>query len=367
MKKLFLMAMMIAMTAYCGAQSLESRNYTYTPQEWKQIVRKSPDSFFATDEAKRIADNVLAYQRITGGWPKNIAMHRPLGGEIELVLADKKKCNDSTTDNDATILEMTYLARMYQQVGEEKYRTAFVHGVDFLLNGQYKNGGWPQFWPENRTYQVHITYNDNAMVQTMRLIRDLRDGKTPFDNLVNDKMKKRLSCSFDNGIKCILNTQIVVNGEPTVWCQQHDHITLKPARARAYELASYCSAESSSLVELLMEIPNPDKRIIVAVNGAMRWFEAHKLTGIRVERFVDANGQRDTRVVNDANAQPIWARMYDLEKAEPLFCDRDGVPRKTLAEVGYERRNGYSWYNQSPASLTKDYNAWKNKNKITLQ
>jgi PelA/Pel-15E family pectate lyase len=116
-----------------------------------------------------------------------------------------------------------------------------------------------------------------------------------------------------------------------------------------------------------MEIPNPDKRIIAAVNGAMRWFEAHKLTGIRVERFVDANGQRDTRVVNDANAQPIWARMYDLEKAEPLFCDRNGVPRKTLAEVGYERRNGYSWYNQSPASLAKDYDAWKNKNKITLQ
>ena len=88
--------------------------------------KKQSGQFFTTDEAKRIADNVLAFQRTTGGWPKNIPIHRPLGGELPIVLGDKDRRNDSTTDNDATILELTYLARLYQQSPEERYKEAFL-------------------------------------------------------------------------------------------------------------------------------------------------------------------------------------------------------------------------------------------------
>jgi len=363
MKKHFICIILIMTMAVplFAQQQLNPKDYEYSSREWKRIVRESPDAFFKTEEAKRIADNVLAYQRETGGWPKNLPIHRPLGDELDIVLSDKKKRNDSTTDNDATILEMTYLARLYKQQPEERYKKAFLQGVEFLLSGQYDNGGWPQFWPENRGYQVQITYNDNAMVQTLMVIRDLRNSVAPFDLLVDNALKARLTKAFDKGVECILNTQIIVNGEPTVWCQQHDYKTLKPTSARAYELASFCSAESASLVRLLMELPNPDKRIKAAVNGAMKWFEAHKLTGIRVERFTNEDGKRDTRVVNDEKAEPIWARDYDLEQGKPMFCDRNGVPVKTLAEVGHERRNGYSWYNSAPASLYKQYEQWKKK------
>lgn len=342
-------------------QALSLKDYEYTTREWKRIVRNSPDSFFTTDEAKRIADNVLAFQRTTGGWPKNIPIHRPLGGELPIVLGDKDRRNDSTTDNDATILELTYLARLYQQSPEERYKEAFLKGVEFILSGQYDNGGWPQFWPEHRGYQVYITYNDDAMVQTMEIIRNLRDGKAPFDILVNDEMKARLSAAFDKGIECILNTQISVNGKPTIWCQQHDNITLKPAPARTFELPSFCTAESCSLVHLLIELPDPDERVKAAVNGAMEWLDLHKLYGIRVERFMTPEGKRDTHVVKDEKAGPVWARFYDLKNEEPLFCDRDGVPRKSFSELGYERRNGYSWYNQAPESLNEEYQHWKEK------
>ena len=74
---------------------------------------------------------------------KNIPIHRPLGGELPIVLGDKDRRNDSTTDNDATILELTYLARLYQQSPEERYKEAFLKGVEFILSGQYDNGGWP--------------------------------------------------------------------------------------------------------------------------------------------------------------------------------------------------------------------------------
>lgn len=348
----------IIATVGFAQQQINPKDYKYTSNEWKQIARNSPDDFFRTDEAKRIADNVIAYQRVTGGWPKNIAIHRPLGNGLNMILADKKKRNDSTTDNDATILEMTYLAKLYRQVPEERYKKAFLQGVEFMLSGQYENGGWPQFWPENRGYQIHITYNDDAMVQTMQVIRALRDGEAPFDLLVDDAMKARLTEAFNKGIECILNTQIVVNGKPTVWCQQHDRETLKPAPARAYELPSYCSMESATIVRLLMELPNPDARIKRAIHGAMKWFDTYKLTGLRYEHADRRPGGQNARLVEDAQAKPIWARFYDLKYCEPYVCDRDGLPRRRLEEIGTERRNGYSWYNNRPAALFDMYHTW---------
>lgn len=146
-----------------------------------------------------------------------------------------------------------------------------------------------------------------------------------------------------------------------MWCQQNDRETLKPAPARAYELPSYCSAESAGIVRLLMELPAPDARVKRAVHGAMKWFDRYKLTGLKCERIVLANGERDTRLVEDPQAKPIWARYYDLKYCEPYVCDRDGLPRRHLEEIGTERRNGYSWYNSRPAELFAIYNAWADK------
>ena len=332
-------------------------------RSFRQVLQTTDSAFFATDEARRIGDQLLLYQRVTGGWPKNIDMVKPLTDEErQTILAEKNRRNDSTTDNKATITQIPFLARLYNQTGEERYKEAFVRGMEYLLSGQYDNGGWPQFWPENRDYQVHITYNDNAMVNVLKILRDARKHVSPYTaNLVDDDLQQRCAKAFDKGIECILNTQIVVDGEPTVWCQQHDRETLLPAKARAYELPSYASSESAALTFLLMQVSKPDERIIRAVNGAMKWFEAHKLTGIRLERFRNSDGARDIRVVEDSTAAPLWARFYDLEEGKPFFCDRDGEPKRSLQEIGYERRTGYGWYNDSAAELYKRYDTWKKK------
>ena len=56
-----------------------------------------------------------------------------------------------------------------------------------------------------------------------------------------------------------------------------------------------------------------------------------------------------------------WARYYDLVDCQPFVCDRDGVPRKHLWEIGPERRNGYAWYNDRPLQLYEKYDKWKKK------
>lgn len=332
-------------------------------QRSRNPLNETDPAYFVTPEARRIADQILVWQRETGGWPKNVDMVSPMSDErIEEVLADKDRRDDSTIDNGATCSQMLFLARAYSATGDVRYRDAFRRGVDYLLDGQYPNGGWPQFWPDQKGYQFHITYNDNAMVNTLELLADIRDAEAPFGgDLTGDALRARAADAFDRGIDCILATQLDCGGKPGIWCQQYDHVSLEPASARAYELPSYSPQESAAIVRLLMSLPDPSDEVRDAVRSAMQWFDSYKLTGLRVERGPDRYGRRDTRLVEDADAAPIWARYYDLERTEPYVCDRDGIPRRRLEDIGYERRNGYSWFNSSPAGLYPLYEEWAAK------
>ena len=330
-----------------------------------QVLQQKDSMFFQTEEARRVGNQLLLYQRDTGGWPKNVNMVIPLTAvQKDSVVLQKSRLDDSTIDNKATTMQMTFLARLYQQTGDTLYRDAFRRAMTFLLNGQYNNGGWPQFWPKNRGYQKHITYNDDAIVNVLRIFRDVMKDRHPFNaGLVDSVMRKQTAMAFDKGIDCILATQIMVDGKPTVWCQQHDAVSLLPAKARAYELPSFCTQESAAIVYLLIQIPKPDERIIRAVNGAMKWFDEHKITGCRLEKYI-AGGKSDLRLVSDDDAPPLWARYYDLKEGKPFFCDRDGQPKRSLADIGYERRNGYSWYNSEPLELYTRYETWTKKNNV---
>lgn len=329
----------------------------------EKVLREKNPEFFKTADARRIGDKLLVWQRNTGGWPKNIDMTVPLTDQQRhQIIKDKKVTDDSTIDNGATTMQMNYLARLYQQTKDDRYREAFQKGVNYILSGQYENGGWPQFWPTQRDYQVQITYNDDAMVNILTMMRDILKGKEQYAGLSDEKLNEKIEKSFRKGIDCILNTQIKVGDTLTVWCQQHDRKTLYPTYARAYELPSFCSQESAAIVRFLMTLPNPDERVRRAINSAMAWFEKTKITGYRLEK-IGKKGEpgADTRLVADPNAEPLWARFYDLLNCQPFVCDRDGMPRKHLSDIGPERRNGYSWYNTRPATLYKNYEKWKNK------
>ena len=341
---------------------------------FKMQARMAPADWFATAEARQTADTILVYQFPSGGWAKNHRWNDPNPDDNELhERAGLKQAMlttgiGSTIDNDATTSEILFLAKTYNATGEEKYRQAAIKGVRYLLNAQYKNGGWPQFWPSRgsgydnvKPYADHITFNDDAMVNTMCVLWSIARNEAPYDCLkLSDQEMSQCQQAFDKGVECILNCQMTINGELTVWCQQHDEVTLAPAHARAYELPSYCSAESASIVKLLMELPNPDERVRKAVDAAMRWFEKTKITGYRYKRERDADGQWNAVIVKDETADKLlWARFYDLEQCQPFFCDRDGIPRRNLSDIGSERRNGYGWYNDKPQDLFPIYDKWK--------
>jgi PelA/Pel-15E family pectate lyase len=67
----------------------------------------------------------------------------------------------------------------------------------------------------------------------------------------------------------------------------------------------------------------------------------------------------DRVVVEDPKAPPIWARFYELGTNRPFFCNRDGKPVHSLAEVERERRTGYGWYTYEPAKVLQRYPLWQ--------
>lgn len=330
------------------------------PVSWQTAQRNHTAEWYMSRQARAVADSIVKYQMPSGGWAKN--QDWGLGPDT-IYMADCMQTGiGSTIDNGATYTELRYLAQMYRHTNIIEYRVAFLDGMEYLLNMQYPNGGWPQFYPSRGEghYSNHITFNDDAMVNVMKFLLEVSENNDPYDMLwLKDDLRKRCIEAYNKGVECILNCQIIVDGQPTVWCQQHDEVTLRPAQGRAYELPSFCGAgETTPIVELLLSLPDPSDRVILAIDGAIRWLENHKIEGKALETYINAEGKTDRRLVDKPDAPPMWARFYDLINGEPLFCGRDGVPRKHIEDIEYERRNGYSWYGRQPERLIRLYKDW---------
>lgn len=297
--------------------------------DWKGFDAKS-DNWFRSVEGIRIAKNVLSHQSLGGDWPKNSdTATEPFDG-------DRTKLK-GTFDNGATVNEVRFLARAFRATGTAEYGDRALVAIDLILKAQYPNGGWPQSYAPGNGYARYITFNDNTMVNLMTLLREIATSSR-FEWAGNDR-RRVCQKAFDAGIDCILRCQITVDGTKTVWCAQHDEVTLEPRPARSFELVSLSGAESAAILKLLMSLEHPRAEVIAAVDAGIHWFETVRLTGIRETRR-----DGDKVIVADKNTPPIWARFYEIGTNRPIFSGRDGVMKYNINEIEAERRNGYAWY-----------------------
>jgi PelA/Pel-15E family pectate lyase len=327
---------------------------------WEGINRQ-PASFYGTPEALTVAQNILYYQNADRGWPKDTDMTSRV-----------KSKSGSTIDNGATTTQIEYLSRVYAATECAVYRDAAVSGLEYLFSGQYDNGGWPQEFPGGDGYHLHITFNDNAMLHVLTLLRLIAQRAELYAYL-DESFAPRAAEAVAKGIDCILACEVLTDTQ-SGWCAQHDEVTLEPAQARTYELPSLSGSEGVGIVRFLMTIEEPSQEVRDAIESAVAWFESVKIEGIRIDDTTDASQPtgEDRVVVEDPAAPPIWARFYELETNRPIFSSRCEVPacdddpyfmrRYSLAEIDNERRVGYSWYGDWPAKLlSTDYPAWKAK------
>lgn len=348
----------ILFIGFTGALQSQSESVS-----WSEAQRQE-ERWYESEEAQRIADNVLLFQNNNGGWLKNIDMADELSAsEIDKLKKDKSKKSGTTIDNGATHTQLRYLARVYHATNKKEYKEAFLKGLDFLLEAQYDNGGWPQFYPIVKGYYEHITFNDDAMMGVMNLLRDIVHQKEVYQ-FVDRQRCERSQRAIEKGLEIILNTQVVVDGELTVWGAQHDKDSLKPAKARAYELASLSGKESVMIVEYLMELDQPTGEVRRAVRSAVRWFEKTKIMDIEILWEKDASLPRgyNRLAIDKPGAGPLWARFYEIGTNKPIYVGRDGELKETHNEIEYERRVGYSYLgNYAEVLLKEKYPGWEKK------
>lgn len=328
--------------------------------DWGPVLAK-PAHWYASDEARRIADNILLYQRDNGGWPKEANQIAPLTPGQATAVRRRKGQTDTTIDNRTTTSQLRFLARLITRTDgpARRYRRGFLRGLRFLLEAQYPNGGWPQYYPLREDYSRHITYNDDAMIEVLLLLRGVAEGQTPF-RFTDPALGQACHEAFADGIRCILQTQVRADGRLTAWCAQHHCDTMEPVRARSYELPSLSGHESVRIVQLLMTLEEPPPEVIRAVQSAVAWFDRARIEGIDTKRIVNDRGEPDVIVVRDESAAPIWARFYEIATNRPIFSGRDGIKKYLMKQIERERRVGYKWYTRRPLGLLRnDYPRWQ--------
>ena len=264
---------------------------------------------YAETDYEKIADNLIAYQNLDGGWLKNIDWLGVLNSDsVKATLNDFEK--QSTLDNRNTFSQIEYLADTYVLTNKLKYRLAVEKGLDYLLDTQKENGGW-------RGWDVDaVTFNDDVTTGALELCRNILQGDKSFLWL-DQKYLDKIKIAYTRGINLILKTQYIQNGVKTVWAQQYDNVTLEPVKARSFELPGLTAWESSNIVLLLMGIENPSNEIIQAVHDAVNWFKKSAINGIRIQqialnkdKIINQEYPYDNVVVEDVNAKPIWSRYY---------------------------------------------------------
>ena len=316
MKRLFC----ILFCTFCASLFLFSQDY----KNWVRFAPRLPDAWFLTDSARLVGANVMAHQIENGAWPKNVNFFRLEDDGA----AAPSSLEAATIDNGATTTEIRFLMRLFAATGDSLCLESALRGVRYLLSMQYDNGGFPQYFPRRDHYHARITFNDDAMVSVLRLLREVSLRRAPYGPFPLE-LSVEAAAAVDKGVACILACQYVQHGVRTVWAQQYDEHTLQPAPARSFELAGLCSAESAAIVEFLQSVSEDHPEVLPAIDDAIKWFRAHQLPDGR------------------------WARFYTLEDNRPFFCGRDGVMRFSLEEIDEERQKGYSWYNTRPAKLLR--------------
>ena len=407
MKRLLTAIILLAAAIVPSAAGAQSADRKIDNLSWRHVATRMPDEWYGSPQAAALADTVLSAQISCGGWFKNLPYHK-MEAKHRKELAKYKAAGIGIFDNNSTTVEMRFLARVYAHNPQQRWADGFRRALDFVFDAQYDNGGWPMFWPLTdeciRTYGVrdpvtgkkyvgHITFNDNAIVNLMYLLREIYQRQGDFAALTDDADAARARKAFYDGIQCILDCQIrgtyeqyefsrtpdggiiwgdrrTGDGPLTVWCAQHDAETLEPAQARAYEYPSYSGGESADILRLLMSVSPEDipadrpqmwdavKRSVVS---AVAWFDAHRIEG---KRWVDTevDGERDRMLVDAPGERDLWARFYELTTCRPIFGMYDFVRQYDISELSAERRCGYSWYTTSLKHVIgKEYQKWCEK------
>jgi PelA/Pel-15E family pectate lyase len=338
-----------ALDAEVAANKLPSAIRAPSDGDFK-LSKPAGDSWYAGDDARKLADTILSYQTPAGGWSKHLGFSKgPRQPGMQWTSQSepgKPPHYPATFDNNSTTAELEFLANVWLATKRDDCKAAFTKGLNFVFAAQYPSGGWPQVYPLEGGYHDHVTFNDDAMTHVLELL-DAITRNEPAYAFVDEPQRRKAADALASGLGYVLKSQVVRNGKKTVWCAQHDPMTLQPAGARKFEPATLSGGESAHVLRYLMTIRDPKPEVVAGIEAGLAWLEEAKVTGIGKKR---ENG-RTTYVADPMSTQVYWARFYSLETGKPVFPGRDGVLYDSFVAMAGNNDIGYDYYTTLPGSI----------------
>ena len=259
-------------------------------------------------DAARECGRALAWgQRAEGGWDHRVDVSHLTPGASK----PERESGYCTFDDRITQGALEFLIDLDEVLDEAWLDESIAPGMKFMIESQFDNGAWSQWYPLRGGYHDYFTFNDNAISDNIRLMLKA--------HTVYGEQKY-----FDTAVKggeFIIHSQ--VSELQPGWAQQYSH-DMKPAWARAFEPPSVCSAVTSRNIRMLIELFHytGDKKFLEPIPAAIEWLEKSKI------------------------GDNLWARMYEVGTNRPIYGDRDEKIHYTLEEISEERRSGYSWQSE---------------------
>jgi PelA/Pel-15E family pectate lyase len=181
---------------------------------------------------------------------------------------------NATFDDDVSSDAARFILRMYLAKLDPRYKPALDKAINFILESQYANGGWPQRYPLMYEFSHHgrpdyssfVTFNDDVVWENVNFLIQcyLTLGEKRFLDPIN------------RGMNFYVITQ---QGPPQAgWGQQYT-LDLKPAGARTYEPKALLPSYTAAHIRLLGRFYRltGETKFLAGIPAALDWLDRCRL------------------------------------------------------------------------------------------
>ena len=299
------------------------------------------DAYHATGDetyyaaAAQAADCLMAGQSPTGGWNYLIDFggaaakakwYETIGANAWRMEEFQHDWGNATFDDAGSSEAMQFLLRMYLEKRDARFKPALDRALDFVLNSQYPNGGWPQRWPAGKPFTKHgadytgyITFNDDVAGENIKFL--VMVAQTLGDPRVGPAIRRAMDV-------------FVITQQPSPqagWGLQHTVDDLKPAAARSYEpraLATHTTAANVAQLMNFYELTG-DPSYLARIPEALDWLARVALPEVR-------NGKTHPTFIEIGTDRPLYVHRRGSNVVNGQYYVDDS-PEKTLAHYGAYR------------------------------
>ena len=243
------------------------------------------DAYHATGDeyyyraAEQVAGALIWGQHRSGGWNYFIDFggqgstkdwYDTVGANAWRLEEFQHYADNATFDDAGTSEAMQFLLRLYVEKNDPKYRPALEKALNFVLDSQYPNGGWPQRWPYDPSYPeyaTYVTFNDDVAAENIKFL--IMCYQALGETRVMDAITRAM------------NVFLVTQGPAPQagWSLQYTPVALEPAAARSYEPNALTTHTTASNLRQLMNFYRltGDAKYLARIPEALAWLESVRL------------------------------------------------------------------------------------------